>query len=94
VPPVTGVLVINPGAGTDNPSAEELAEAARSRGIEVRLLAKGDDVVELTRSAEAEALDLLADSDILRALRDLPEEFGNWNFQRFRRWVRLHRSHP
>jgi RNA polymerase sigma-70 factor (ECF subfamily) len=27
------------------------------------------------RSAEAEALDRLADSDILRALRDLPEEF-------------------
>jgi len=56
VPPVTGVLVINPGAGTDDPSADELAEAARSRGIEVRLLAEGDDVVELTRSAEAEVL--------------------------------------
>jgi diacylglycerol kinase family enzyme len=56
VPPVTGVLVINPGAGTDDPSADELAEAARSRGIEVRLLAEGDDVVELARSAEAEML--------------------------------------
>jgi RNA polymerase sigma-70 factor, ECF subfamily len=28
-----------------------------------------------SRSAEAEALDRLADSDILRALRDLPEDF-------------------
>jgi diacylglycerol kinase family enzyme len=56
VPPVTGVLVINPGAGTDDPSADELAEAARSRGIEVRLLAEGDDVVELARSAVAEVL--------------------------------------
>ncbi len=29
----------------------------------------------MARSAEAEALDRLADSEILRALRDLPEEF-------------------
>ncbi|HSS80423.1 MAG TPA: diacylglycerol kinase family protein [Gaiellaceae bacterium] len=53
---MTGVLLINPGAGTDTPSADELAAAARSQGIEVRLLAEGDDVVELARSAEAEVL--------------------------------------
>jgi RNA polymerase sigma-70 factor, ECF subfamily len=32
--------------------------------------------VPSTRSAEAAALELLADSDILRALRELPREFG------------------
>jgi RNA polymerase sigma-70 factor (ECF subfamily) len=36
---------------------------------------RADRLCEPARSAEAEALDRLADSDILRALRDLPEEF-------------------
>jgi len=35
----------------------------------------GDPLAPQARSAEAEALDRLADSEILRALRDLPEEF-------------------
>jgi RNA polymerase sigma-70 factor, ECF subfamily len=34
-----------------------------------------DRLAPAARSAEAEALDRLADSDILRALRDLPEDF-------------------
>jgi len=34
-----------------------------------------DPLAPPARSAEAEALDRLADSDILRALRDLPEDF-------------------
>jgi RNA polymerase sigma-70 factor (ECF subfamily) len=34
-----------------------------------------DPLTPAVRSAEAEALDRLADSDILRALRDLPSEF-------------------
>ena len=34
-----------------------------------------DPLAAQARSAEAEALDRLADSEILRALRDLPEEF-------------------
>ena len=56
VPPVAGVLLINPRAGTESPTAEELAEAARGRGLEVRVLAEGDDPVELARSAEADVL--------------------------------------
>ncbi|MBO0788972.1 MAG: sigma-70 family RNA polymerase sigma factor, partial [Actinobacteria bacterium] len=35
----------------------------------------GDPLAGQSRSAEAEALDRLTDSEILRALRDLPEEF-------------------
>jgi len=38
------------------------------------LMAAGS-LAPTARSAEAEALDLLADSEILRALRDLPEDF-------------------
>src|SRR6266478_7461439 len=37
--------------------------------------AQTDPLAPTARSAEAEALDRLADSEILRALRDLPEEF-------------------
>jgi diacylglycerol kinase family enzyme len=56
VPPVAGVLLINPHAGTESPAAEELAEAARARGIEARVLGEGDNAVELARSAEAEVV--------------------------------------
>jgi diacylglycerol kinase family enzyme len=49
-------LLINPGAGTKRPSAEELAGEARARGIEARVLNEGDDLVELARSADAEVL--------------------------------------
>ena len=35
----------------------------------------GDPLAQAARSAEAEALDRIADSEILQALRDLPEEF-------------------
>ena len=56
MPRVAGFLLINPRAGTESPSAEELAEAARARGIEVRVLGDGDDPVELARSADAEVL--------------------------------------
>src|SRR5262245_42558679 len=38
-------------------------------------LLPGDPLAPAARSAEAEALDRLADSEILQALRDLPEEF-------------------
>jgi RNA polymerase sigma-70 factor, ECF subfamily len=37
--------------------------------------AQADQLASAARSAEAEALDRLTDSDIMRALRDLPEEF-------------------
>jgi diacylglycerol kinase family enzyme len=53
---VTGVLLINPRAGAGNPTAEHLAEAARARGIDARVLGEGDDAVELARSADAEVL--------------------------------------
>jgi len=38
-------------------------------------LSAAGSLAPTARSAEAEALDLLADSEILRALRDLPEDF-------------------
>ena len=42
-------LIVNPSSGTDSPSAEELRDAARARGVEVRFLDDGDDLQELAR---------------------------------------------
>ncbi len=51
-----GFLLINPRAGTESPTADELAEAARERGVEAHLLHEGDDAAELARAADAEVL--------------------------------------
>jgi diacylglycerol kinase family enzyme len=56
VPPVPGLLLINPRAGTESPTPDELADAARSRGIDARVLCEHDDPAELARSADAEVL--------------------------------------
>ena len=50
------VLVINPRSGSDSPSGDELARAARKLGIETHLLAKGEDPGTAARAADAEIL--------------------------------------
>ena len=51
-----GVLFVNPHSGSDEPTVEELTAAARERGVEVRVLRAGDDVVDLARTATADVL--------------------------------------
>src|ERR687884_882480 len=54
---MSGFLVINPRSGTDEPSAEELVEAAREQGIRTHVLREGEDAAELARAAaDASAL--------------------------------------
>jgi diacylglycerol kinase family enzyme len=53
---VRGFLLINPRAGTDSPTTEELREAAEGRGIKVHVLQEGEDAAEVARAGEAEAL--------------------------------------
>ncbi len=48
------LLLINPRAGTESPTTDELAAAARDRGVEVHLLREGDDPAE--RAAEADVV--------------------------------------
>jgi diacylglycerol kinase family enzyme len=48
---MSGFLVINPRAGTEEPSAEELVEAAQARGIRTHVLREGEDAAELARAA-------------------------------------------
>jgi diacylglycerol kinase family enzyme len=50
------VLFVNPRSGDDRPSADELASEARSRGVQVHVLEEGEDVAELARAADADAL--------------------------------------
>lgn len=54
---MSGYLVINPRAGTERPSAEELVEAAQKQGIRTHVLREGEDAAELARAAaDASAL--------------------------------------
>jgi len=61
-------LVINPSSGDDSPSADELAEAARGRGIETHLLRKGEDPGDVARASGAEILGMAGGDGSLAAV--------------------------
>lgn len=73
-----GFLLVNPRSGDGHPTAQELCEEARSRGIEVHVLSERDDPVELARRAEADALGVAGGDGSLAGVaaiaieRDLP----------------------
>ncbi|MDX6465064.1 MAG: hypothetical protein QOI27_104 [Gaiellaceae bacterium] len=50
------LLLINPRSGDDDPSPQELQQAARERGIEARFLAQGEDPGDLARASGAAVL--------------------------------------
>jgi diacylglycerol kinase family enzyme len=47
-----GLLIVNPRSGNGKPDADELAQEATRRGLDVHVLAPGDDAQALARSAE------------------------------------------
>jgi diacylglycerol kinase family enzyme len=53
---VRGLLIVNPRAGDERPSAEELCAEAEKRGIQVRVLEEGDDPAAMAREAAVEAV--------------------------------------
>ena len=61
-------LIVNPGSGTDSPTAAELRDAAAARGVEVRFLEDGDDLQELARSAGADVLGMAGGDGSLAAV--------------------------
>jgi diacylglycerol kinase family enzyme len=96
---VRAFLLVNPSSGNDD--ADELAAAARERGIEVRILAEGDDLQQLARGADAEALGMAGGDGSLAPVaevaleRDLPFAcipFGTRNH--FARDIGLDRNDP
>jgi diacylglycerol kinase family enzyme len=50
-----GYLIVNPRSGEDS-GLEELTRAAESTGLEVHVLVEGDDLQELARAADAQAI--------------------------------------
>ena len=96
-----GFLLINPRAGTESPTTDELAAAARERGVEAHLLREGEDAAELARTADAEVLAAAGGDGSVAAVaavaieRDLPfvvVPYGTRNH--FARDVGLKRDDP
>ena len=56
LPRVRALLLINPRAGTENPTPEELRDEALARGIDAHVLEEGEEIVELAGRADVEVL--------------------------------------
>jgi diacylglycerol kinase family enzyme len=56
LPPVRALLLINPRAGTESPTTDELRDEALARGIDTHVLEKGEDVAELASRADVDVL--------------------------------------
>jgi diacylglycerol kinase family enzyme len=67
-------LVVNPRSGTDSPSAEELRDAARERGITVHFLQEEDDLTEVARLAGADILGMAGGDGSLAAVAEVAIE--------------------
>jgi diacylglycerol kinase family enzyme len=98
---LAGFLLINPRSGRGRPDADELAAAARERGIEPRVLGEGDDPAALARETGAVALGIAGGDGSLAPVaqvaidRELPfvcVPFGTRNH--FARDLGLDRADP
>ncbi len=96
-----GMLIVNARSGTASPSTDELADAARELGVDVRLLEQGDDLEQLARDADADVLGMAGGDGSLAPVaeaaiaRDLPfvcVPFGTRNH--FARDIGLDRDDP
>ena len=67
---------MNPRSGDDRPSADELRDEADSRGIQVHLLGEDDDLAELAREADADALGMAGGDGSLAVVADVAIERG------------------
>ena len=61
-------LLVNPSSGDDSPTADELAAAARKRGVEVHVLGKDDDPGEVARASGASVLGIAGGDGSLSAV--------------------------
>lgn len=71
-----GLLIINPSSGSDSPSADELAEEAGKRGIQVHFFGQEEDLEELARTADADALGMAGGDGSLSAVAGVAMERG------------------
>ena len=73
---MAGLLIVNPRSGAGSPEPDELVTEARRRGIEVHLLASGDDPAEVARAADADALGVAGGDGSLASVADVALEQG------------------
>jgi diacylglycerol kinase family enzyme len=69
-----GFLLVNPRAGSDSPTDEELVAAASPRGVEVHVLAGGEDLADLARKADADVLGIAGGDGSLGAVAQVAIE--------------------
>jgi diacylglycerol kinase family enzyme len=72
---MAGFLIVNPNSGHGNP-VEELVREAEARGIAVHVLEDGDDIPELARRADADALGIAGGDGSLAAVAEVALERG------------------
>jgi diacylglycerol kinase family enzyme len=98
---VRGFLIVNPRSGSARPSADELVEEARRRGVDVHVFRTGEDLEAIARGASAEAIGMaggdgsLAPVASVAIARDVPfvcVPFGTRNH--FARDLGLDRDDP
>ena len=51
-----GTLFVNPRSGTDDPSVDDLVDAATASGVSVHVMRDGEDLAELAGAADADVL--------------------------------------
>ena len=69
-------LIVNPRSGNGTPSAEELGDEARSRGVAVHVLVEGDDLEFIARSADATSLGMAGGDGSLGLVAGVAVERG------------------
>ena len=67
-------LMVNPNSGDGGP--DELVAAARAQGIDVHVLQEGDDLQELARAADCEAIGMAGGDGSLAAVAEVALERG------------------
>lgn len=71
---VAGFLIINPRAGDERPSADELRDEAERLGVQTHVLQKGEDVAEIARSAPEGPLGIAGGDGSLGPVADIAIE--------------------
>jgi diacylglycerol kinase family enzyme len=98
---VAGFLIINPRAGDERPSADELRNEAERRGVTTHVLQESEDVAEIARSAPDGSLGMaggdgslapVAEAALERAVPFVTIPFGTRNH--FARDLGLDRDDP
>ena len=72
---MAGFLLVNPRSGDDRPTADELVDAARARGIETHVLGDGEDPARIAGEAAADAIGIAGGDGSLARVADVALEW-------------------